>query len=123
MYMNVKTWPALYKLTRQTIYTQLNKSRYKNEHNTDLSRYVLFTHFHIGWTMTIAKGLYVYLVNWKGFWMEQTVRLNILILEASIVSDLFVVFVKFWLRFVKRLFDGISCYPAEAASAAAEVRF
>ena len=73
--------------------------------------------------MTIAKGLYVYLVNWKGFWMEQTVRLNILILEASIVSDLFVVFVKFWLRFVKRLFDGISCYPAEAASAAAEVRF
>ena len=32
MYMNVKTWPALYKLTRQTIYTQLNKSRYKNEH-------------------------------------------------------------------------------------------
>ena len=49
--------------------------------------------------------------------MEQTVRLNILILEASIVSDLFVVFVKFWLRFVKRLFDGISCYPAEAASA------
>ena len=56
---------TIYKLTRHTIYTQINKVDIRI--NTDLSRYVIFTHFHIGWKMTIAKGLYVYLVNWKGF--------------------------------------------------------
>ena len=36
MYMNVKTWPALYKLTRQTIYTQLNKSIYRGNNKVSV---------------------------------------------------------------------------------------